>query len=272
MSLRVILVITAVVLALAAARSFTRIKTTGAPWGSSTRNDDDIITLITRLEPYTPSLHRNPANDRYTTGLLIHSARDSSTRRFVTIATGQTANSLGLSRITGTEGGVVRFRAPEEGAYDLRARSMIAADGFRQLPADQPRSAQDVLADLATGEDALKLWLNAADTAGGKFRAAFVRAKRTGENLVLAGGGGLLIWQTKPYRSGSVMAARIDSTGTVTWSVDTGIGDLRQVLPDPATPAFIGERPKIPDKLSEPILVIVDAATGRVTTHSLWLK
>jgi hypothetical protein len=35
MSLRVILVITAVVLALAAARSFTRIKTTGAPWGSS---------------------------------------------------------------------------------------------------------------------------------------------------------------------------------------------------------------------------------------------
>jgi hypothetical protein len=99
-----------------------------------------------------------------------------------------------------------------------------------------------------------------------------VRAKRTGENLVLAGGGGLLIWQTKPYRSGSVMAARIDSTGTVTWSVDTGIGDLRQVLPDPATPAFIGERPKIPDKLSEPILVIVDAATGRVTTHSLWLK
>jgi hypothetical protein len=203
---------------------------------------------------------------------LTDVARRGNSQKANAIATGQTANSLGLSRITGTEGGVVRFRAPEEGAYDLRARSMIAADGFRQLPADQPRSAQDVLADLATGEDALKLWLNAADTAGGKYRAAFVRAKRTGENLVLAGGGGLLIWQTKPYRSGSVMAARIDSTGTVTWSVDTGIGDLRQVLPDPATPAFIGERPKIPDKLSEPILVIVDAATGRVTTHSLWLK
>ena len=272
MSLRIILIILAVVVALGLARSFTRIKTSGAPWGSSARSGDDIITLMTRLEPYTPSLHRDPGKDRYTTGLLIHSARDPSTRRFVTIAKGQQANSLGLSRITGTEGGVVRFRAPEEGAYDLRAGSMIAADGFRQLPADKPKSAQDVMADLATGDDALKLWLNDADTTGGKHRAAFVRGARMSENLQLAGGGRLMIWETKPYRAGSVMAARVDSSGSVAWTVDTGIGKLLQVLPDPSTPAFIGERPRIPDQLSEPILVIVDAATGKLTTHSLWLK
>ena len=272
MSLRIVLIIAAVVIALGIARSFTRIKTSGAPWGASARSGDDIVTLITRLEPYTPSLHRDPGNDRYTTGLLIHSARDSSTRRFVTIATGQTAGSLGLSRITGTDGGVVRFRAPEEGAYDLRAGSMITADGFRQLPAGERKSAPDVMADLATGDDALELWLNATDTAGGRYRASYLRATRRGENLRLAGGGSLLIWETKPYRSGSVMAARVDSSGTVAWSVDIGIGKLLQVLPDPATPAFIGERPKIPDRLSEPILVIVDAATGKLTTHSLWLK
>ena len=68
------------------------------------------------------------------------------------------------------------------------------------------------------------------------------------------------------------MAARVDSSGAVGWSLDTGIGTLLQVLPDPATPAFIGERPRIPDQLSEPILVIIDAATGKLTTHSLWLR
>jgi hypothetical protein len=272
MSIRVILIIAGVVLALAVARSFTRIRTTGAPWGLSARSGDDIVTLITRLEPYTPTLHRNPANDRYTTGLLIHSARDSSTRRFVTIATGQMANSLGLSRITSTEGGMVRFRAPEEGAYDLRSGSMVATDGFRQLPVEQRKSAQDVLADLATGDDALKLWLTDADTAGEKYRAAFIRGTRMGERLQLAGGGSVLIWETKRYRSGTVMAARVDSPGVVAWEVDTGIGKLLQVLPDPATPAMIGERPMIPGKVSEPILVIIDGATGKLTTHSLWLR
>jgi hypothetical protein len=149
---------------------------------------------------------------------------------------------------------------------------MMAADGFRQLPADKQEGAQDVMADLATGDDALKLWLKGTDTTGGRYRAAFVRAARMGENLQLAVGGSLLIWETKPYRAGSVMAARIDSSGAVAWSVDTGIGKLLQVLPDPTTPAFVGERPRIPDKLSEPILVIVDAVTGKVTTHSLWMK
>ena len=272
MSIRVILILAGVVLALVLAKSLTRTRTTGAPWGWSARSGDDIVTLITRLEPYTPSLHRDPANDRYTTGLLILSARNSAARSFVSIATGQMANSLGLSRITSVEGGVVRFRAPEIGAYDLRAGSLVTADGFRQMPAEPRRTASDVIADLATGDDALKLWLSEADTAGGRHRAAYVRGTRGGENLQLTGGGLLLLWETRPYRNGALMAARVDSSGAVAWSIDTGIGTLRQVLPDPATPALIGERPKVPDQLSEPILVVVDAATGRLTTHSLWLR
>lgn len=272
MSLRVLLVIAGVVLALALARSFTRVRTTGGPWGPSARSGDDIITLITRLEPYTPSLHRDPGKDRYTTGLLLHSARDPKARRFVTIATGQTANSLGLSRITGAEGGMVRFRAPEEGAYDLRAGGLVAADGFRQLPSAPRRTASEALADLATGDDAVKLWLIEADTTGGRYRAAFARAARRGEQLQLAGGGSLLLWETRPYRAGTVMAARVDASGNLAWSVDTGIGSLRDVLPDPATPALVGERPRIPDQVPEPILVVIDAATGKITTHSLWLQ
>ena len=271
-STRAILIIAVVVVVLVLARSVMRIETTGAPWGSSARTGDDIVTLMTRLEPYVPRLHRNPANDRYTMGLLIHSARDSSTRRFVTIVKEQPASALNLARITGAQNGLVRFRAPELGAYDLRSDRMLEADAFSQLPSEPLRDASAVLADLATGEAALKLWLSDADTAGGRYRAAFVRGTRAGQVLQVAGGGSLLLWESKPYRSGTVMAARVDSSGSAAWTVDTGIGTLLQVLPDPATPALIGERPRIPDKVSEPILVIVDAATGRITTHSLWLK
>ena len=33
--------------------------------------------------------------------------------------------------------------------------------------------------------------------------------------------------------------------------------------------AFVGTRPMVPDKVSEPLLVIVDNRTGAVVTHSL---
>lgn len=268
--LSIILIVAVCVLLLG--RSVMRVKTTGAPWGSSARSGDDIVTLITWLEPYVPSLHRNPAKDRYTVGLLLHSARDSSTRRFVPIARNQAASALGLAKITGAENGLVRFRAPEPGAFDLRNGRLVEADGFRQLPSEPARDARTVMADLATGDDALRLWLSDADTSGGKYRAGFVRGSRQGAILQLAGGGALLVWESKPYRSGTIMVARIDSSGSVAWTVDTGIGTLHQVLPDPQTPALIGERPRVPDKVSEPILVIMDAATGGLTTHSLWLR
>ena len=271
-SSRAILVILTIVAVLVAGRTIMRVKTTGAPWGFSARSGDDLVTFVTRLEPYVPSLHRNPGNDRYTIGLLIHSARDSATRRFVTISKEQPASALNLAGITGAEGGVVRFRGPELGAYDLRNGQLLEADAFSQLPSAKQRPASEVVADLATGDDALKLWLTEADTAGGRYRAAFVRGTRMGGNLELAGGGRLLIWATKPYRSGTVMVTRVDSAGNSGWSVDTGIGTLRQVLPDPLTPAFIGERPRIPDQVPEPILVVLDAASGRLVTHSLWLR
>ena len=55
------------------------------------------------------------------------------------------------------------------------------------------------------------------------------------------------------------------------WQVETGIGELLDVLPDAEWPALVGQRPRVPDKVPEPILVVVDAKSGRVRTWSLWM-
>jgi hypothetical protein len=64
----------------------------------------------------------------------------------------------------------------------------------------------------------------------------------------------------------------VDGSGRIVWSVDTGIGELQGILPDPAFPALSGEPPMIPDKVPEPRLVVLDASSGKMTTHSLWIR
>jgi hypothetical protein len=310
-----------------------RIKTIGSPTGNSTRVGETILTLMSRLEPYVPSLHRDPGKDRYTIGLLIHSARDTTIREFVPIVTGQRATSLPLVKFTAVTGNVAWFRAPEVGAYDVARRRLLAEEpGWASLT--EPPIRRMSLADYATGDRAvLSMIISGAypvpgrwigvlseEEAAGSFRdgtwlssgyplersreprrfyttavfqgedgrprirklvplggegllnAGFMRTKREGEALRLEGDGFLLLWESKPHRAGTMMAARVDGTGKVLWTVDTGIGDVRELLPDPASPALIGERPRIPDKVPEPILVVLDAASGRLVTHSLWLR
>ena len=309
-----------------------RIRTIGAPAGNSARVGEAIVTLMSRLEPYVPTMNRKPGNDRYSVGLLIHSTRDTTVRQFVPIAKRQQATNLGLMKITAAQGNVVWYRAPEVGAYDI-ARGKFLADERGWTATPQAPERPFSIADLATGDRALLAMLIAggyptpdrwigvlteAEAAGsfrtgsspstaypldrskeprrfytslidrtsgtprikrlealggdGLLNAAFLRVERGGEILRLAGDGFLLLWESKPYRAGTIMAARVDGAGKLVWTVDTGIGELREILPDPAFPVLIGERPRVPDKVPEPILLVVDASTGRLTTHSLWLK
>ena len=71
---------------------------------------------------------------------------------------------------------------------------------------------------------------------------------------------------------GTLMLARVDPAGKVLWKADTGIErfKLAQILPDARFMAFIGTRPPVPDKVSEPILVVVDNESGVASTVSLW--
>jgi hypothetical protein len=63
---------------------------------------------------------------------------------------------------------------------------------------------------------------------------------------------------------------RLGTDGKTSWTADTGIGRLEQVLPDEKVIGFIGARPAIPDKVPEPILVLINISTGGITTNSLW--
>lgn len=100
--------------------------------------------------------------------------------------------------------------------------------------------------------------------------AAFVRNSAYGPALRLAGAEGYLMTsRTKPLFEGTHLLMRLDAKGQVQWSADTGIAELDEFLPDPQSPAFIGRRPRIPDKLQDQILVVVDATNGSIVTHSL---
>jgi len=80
----------------------------------------------------------------------------------------------------------------------------------------------------------------------------------------------LLTHRSSLGADGTLLVARIDPNGQTLWTTDTGIGRLEQVLPDERITGLIGTRPAIPDKVPEPILVLVQTDTGKTTTISLW--
>ncbi|MBK8227809.1 MAG: hypothetical protein IPK70_11625 [Flavobacteriales bacterium] len=105
------------------------------------------------------------------------------------------------------------------------------------------------------------------------FNAAFLRMDDEAEPLRLTGpDGALMIHTSGPGLKGTAIISRVDLSGKVTWSVDTGIDrfKLAQILPGKDSFAFVGTRPAVPNKLSEPLVVIVENTTGKAIGHSLW--
>jgi hypothetical protein len=103
--------------------------------------------------------------------------------------------------------------------------------------------------------------------------AAFLRERDGEPPLALREpDGALLLYSADEDARATLVVARADHEGRLAWKVDTGIDRFRlqQVLPGPGSVVFVGPRPPIPGKVSEPLLVIVDVATGQAVTHSLW--
>jgi hypothetical protein len=100
-----------------------------------------------------------------------------------------------------------------------------------------------------------------------------VRATRDGGPLQLTGPDSVLVvhrlgaGHTDPF-----VVTRVDRNGRPAWKAETGVGELDQVLPDAKVLSLIGRRPAVPDKVSEPLLVTIDLAAGRVATRSLWVQ
>jgi len=71
--------------------------------------------------------------------------------------------------------------------------------------------------------------------------------------------------------TGTLLVSRVDEKGGVIWTAETGLDrfTLGQILPGESVTAFIGARPPLPGKVSEPLVVLVAHETGAVTTHAL---
>jgi hypothetical protein len=84
--------------------------------------------------------------------------------------------------------------------------------------------------------------------------------------------GALMLYTSAPGLNRTAVLARVDDGGKVLWRTDIGIDrfTLRQILPGEHSTAFVGSRPPVPDKVSEPLLVIIEHGSGRQITHSLW--
>lgn len=105
------------------------------------------------------------------------------------------------------------------------------------------------------------------------LNAAFLRMDDASEPLRMTDpDGALMIFTSDPGLQGRLIVARVDTGGNIIWQVDTGIDrfKLSQLLPSKDSFAFVGTRPSVPDRVSEPLLVIVDNGTGATKSISLW--
>ncbi|MEK7781914.1 MAG: hypothetical protein AAB370_10490 [Verrucomicrobiota bacterium] len=343
----------------------------GTPLGDSVRAGNEIATLISTLEAYVPSLHRNPNKDRYSVSLFLWPVNGGSPGRLIPLAKNLQAQETHWAELLGGDGRTVWFKlkgiggvelatGKRIGPAELRAanptlaeswddprrisftqrlqltlpdRTVVEIDpqtlkaspartaekptalpfrpevghflcaGVRLSPTEwlglhSPREAQR---DFKTGswltrgneqDDAKEVRrfhrgeLGPEQAKGNRaiismtplsndeyLNAAFVRAGSGSEPLRLAAPDGfLMVFNSAPGLDGTLIVARVNAGGKIAWQVDTGIHrfKLSQILPDARHIAFIGTRPPIPDKLSEPILVSIDAQSGAQATSTLW--
>jgi hypothetical protein len=156
-------------------------------------------------------------------------------------------------------------------------RSFAVKEWIRPVESaeDAERQRRFCSADLEPSDDGAHFRIQriAPVNATEYINAAFVRMNDASAPLRIKDPeSALMIHTDKPGIGGKLVVARIDTKGNVLWTAETGIDrfDLSQILPGETSCAFVGTRPPIPNKLSEPLLVLVDNATGKVTVETLW--
>lgn len=105
------------------------------------------------------------------------------------------------------------------------------------------------------------------------LEAAFLRMDEKSEPLRLKNPDTVLMIHTSASgQAGTLVVSRVDHQGNLLWSTDTGLDrfQLKQILPGQEVLVFIGTRPPVPNKLSEPLVVLLETGTGKLTSHSLW--
>jgi len=146
------------------------------------------------------------------------------------------------------------FSLPREFQVNTRDESRQLYHGRIDPDQSRPRVvAMDRISEVAYRSAAM-----IRDTAGG----AMLRLTNPDSALMLYRASGDL--------NAPLALARVKTEGKTAWVADTGIGALKQILPHSNIVAFIGDRPAVPNKLPETILVLLNTTTGVTNTVSLW--
>jgi hypothetical protein len=162
----------------------------------------------------------------------------------------------------------IALATPEDARSDFRQGFSIPRD-YSANEKDRNRQVYRGTADTTQTRPPIQDHRMISET---EYRSAnFLRSRPGGS--IFRGAGPDSVYLV--HRTGTELFApytlrRLTLDGKPVWSADTGIGRLDQVLPGSDFIAVIGERPPIPDKVPEPILVLVNAATGSTNTVSLW--
>ena len=162
--------------------------------------------------------------------------------------------------------------SPKEAAAEYRLKSLLSPLS-RAENAKEMRRFHRAELGLEAGRGMREIRSLTAASSEEYFNAAFVRTAAAKEPIRLHGPESFLMTYSASSGLGaSLVVARVDTTGKTLWRADTCIDrfKLSQVMPGMPFVAFIGTRPPVFAKVSEPILVVVNSATGAVTTTSLW--
>lgn len=103
--------------------------------------------------------------------------------------------------------------------------------------------------------------------------AAFLRQDARSEPFRLQDpSGAVLLFTATPALGGTLVVARSTDDGRLLWRQDTGLDRfaLQQILPGAAATVFVGTRPRQPDRVPEPLAVVVEHQTGAMRAFSLW--
>jgi hypothetical protein len=264
-----------------------------------------VASLIQSTDPHLPNWSGRGGGETTSVSIMI-AALDGTAPRLVPVASGLSPNALSLSRILGSDGKTLWFDAA--GLYGVRVsdfnlvtpkdlasanptldadwwddqRNMEVVDGKLHAMRRDRSAAIDVdpetwvATPVAPKPSAARFAryahdnhlspLNAAD-----FKhAALLRMDAQSKPIALKDPESALMVHASPQ--GTWTLSRRAKTGELLWSVDTGLDrfTLQRLFPGMAVTAFVGSRPPVPGKLSEPLVVLIDNTTGKTTSHTMW--
>ena len=108
------------------------IESSGTPLGPALRTGTHVFQLIATTERYLPTLHRNPAKNRYRIDLLVLPIADLTKQETFTLIRQQEANALTpMTKILGVDGDVVWINALSTFAVNLRTKRVASEADLR---------------------------------------------------------------------------------------------------------------------------------------------